>query len=149
MEAMLDLDPQDPDIDQRVRDNVRILLGVNQMRDSDLARRLHVHRATVSGKLTGASRFTMSEAWKIARILDVPLDVLAMEPGELQAQVRAAVGGSRTGSRQALVVGGAMPAAPRGARHLTPVGPRNGGFCDTADSGPLTLDLPPTLKLVR
>lgn len=145
MEAMEEHGPEEADIDQRVRDNVRTLLGVNGLRDSDLARHLRVHRATVSGKLTGASRFTLTEAWKMAQFFDVPLDVLAMEPGKLRAQVRAAVG-SRTGSSKTRAAANKIPAAAREARHLTPVVSSTPGFSDPCD--PPMLPLRPVLRAV-
>ena len=129
-------------IERHVRENVRTLLALNQMTAKGLGEYLGLASSQISQRMTGKRRFSVAEVGQMAEFFGVPTDLLFRDSDDVRERVQ-------NWKMMERVVGGAMPAASRGARHLTPVQSRNEGFCDPAQSGPLTLDLPPTLKIVR
>ncbi len=129
-------------IERNVRENIRTLLALHQMTANALGEHLGLASSQISQRMTGKGRFTMAEAVQVAEVLGVSIETLLRNPAEVRERVQ-------NWKMMERAAGGAMPGAPREARHLTPVVSRTDGFSDAAISGPMTLDLPPTLKIVR
>lgn len=104
------------DIDANIRTNTRVLMAHRQIKGSALWPSLGLTRATFSARMTGAAKWTAAEVIRLAQLLNVSVETLAMDPDQLLRTGRFAT------HRLSLVAGGSGgDGRPRRTGHLRAV----------------------------